>query len=76
MMEHPNDNWFKIGTAQCGLLLGFAGAAIAFMLIFIGFFKTLLVCALFAAGFWLGTRTDKSTVIKSTINRLFPPKGE
>ncbi|MCE5342785.1 MAG: DUF2273 domain-containing protein [Eubacteriales bacterium] len=76
MMEHPNDGWFKIGTLQYGLLLGAAGAAIAFMLIFMGFFKTLLVCALFAIGFWLGTRTDKSTVIKTTINHLFPPKGE
>ena len=53
-----------------------AGAAIAFMLIFLGFFKTLLVCALFTLGYWLGSRTDKINAVKQAINKLFPPRGE
>ncbi|MDD3214166.1 MAG: DUF2273 domain-containing protein [Eubacteriales bacterium] len=74
-MDHQND-WLKIGTKQCGMLLGAAGAAIAFMLIFLGFFKTLLVAALFALGFWVGSRADKTAFVKNTINHMFPPKGE
>jgi len=75
-MDKQNGGWLQIGTAQCGLLIGAAGAAIAFMLIFLGFFKTLLVAALFALGYWIGARSNKTTFIKNTINRLFPPKGE
>ncbi len=76
MDNQKGSGWFSIGTAQCGLLLGGAGAAIAFMLIFLGFFKTLLVAALFALGYWIGSRANKAAFIKGTINRLFPPKGE
>jgi uncharacterized membrane protein len=76
-MDNQNGNgWFTVGTMRCGLLLGMAGAAVAFMLIFLGFFKTLLVAVLFTLGYWIGARSDKAAVIKSTINRLFPPKGE
>ncbi len=75
-MDHQNGGWFTIGTKQCGLLLGAGGAAIAFMLIFLGFFKTLLVCFLFGVGYWLGARSDKTNFIKRSINKLFPPKGE
>ena len=75
-MENQNGGWFKIGSAQCGILLGLAGAAIAFMLIFLGFFKTLLVVALFGIGYWFGSSTEKINRIKQTINKLFPPKGE
>jgi uncharacterized membrane protein len=74
-MDNQN-GWFKTGSAKCGLLLGIAGAAIAFMLIFLGFLKTLLVVALFMLGYWLGSRTDKTVLVKKTINHLFPPKGE
>lgn len=76
-MNNPNgSDWLKIGTTQCGLLIGACGVAIAFMLIFIGFWKTVLVAAFFTAGFWIGSREGKTELIKKTINRLFPPKGE
>ena len=76
-MEKQNGGgWFTIGTTQCGVLLGLTGAAIAFMLIFLGFFKTLLVAVLFAMGYWIGAKSNKTVFIKNTINRLFPPKGE
>ena len=77
MMNSQNGNeWLKIGTLQCGLLFGACGVAIAFMLIFLGFWKTLLVAAFFAIGYWVGAFEGKSTLIKKTINKLFPPKGE
>jgi uncharacterized membrane protein len=75
-MGNPNGSWYRVGSSQCGLLLGAAGAAVAFMLIFLGFFKTLLVCALFALGYWMGSHTEKIGKIKSAINKLFPPRGE
>lgn len=77
MMENQNGNmWLKIGTAQCGLILGGVGVAIAFMLIFLGFWNTVLVAALFGFGYWIGAIEGKSNRIKRTINKLFPPKGE
>ena len=56
--------------------MGLAGVAIAFMLIFLGFLKTLLVVVLFGVGYWLGSSSEKINFIKRTINKLFPPKGE
>lgn len=77
MMDQQNGgNWFKIGTTQCGLVMGACGVVIAFLLIFLGFWNTLLVAALFALGYWVGAIEGKSSVIKNTINKLFPPKGE
>ena len=76
MDQQGNGDWLKIGTPHCGLLLGLCGIAIAFMLIFLGFWNTLLVAVLFALGFWIGAYENKSALIKGTINRMFPPKGE
>ena len=75
-MDNQNHGWLRIGTIQCGLLLGAGFVAIAFMLIFLGFWKTLLVTAFFAIGFWIGAFEGKTAMIKNTINKLFPPKGE
>lgn len=76
MNNQNGGDWLKIGTTQCGLLLGACGVAIAFLLIFLGFWNTLLVLALFALGYWIGAIEGKTNFIKNTINRLFPPKGE
>lgn len=76
-MDTSNSNgWFNIGTPKCGLILGACGIAIAFMLIFLGFWNTMLVAALFLLGYWIGAIQGKSNAIKTFINRLFPPKGE
>ena len=74
-MENGN-RFFQVGTPQCGFLMGLCGVAIAFLLLFAGFWKTLLVVVLFALGFVLGSRTNKLEAMKTVINRLFPPKGE
>jgi uncharacterized membrane protein len=68
--------WFSIGTQHCGWLIGLCGAALAFMLIFLGFWKTLLVCLFFAAGYMLGSNNQKIVGVKNFINKIFPPKGE
>lgn len=78
-MENPNDfgrDFFRVGTLRCGLLTGFLGIAIAFSLLFLGFWKTLFIVVFFVGGFALGAYSHKIEWVKNLINSLFPPKGE
>jgi len=78
-MEEDQKFWshcFRIGTRQCGVLMGALGIGLAFLFIFLGFWKTLLVVALFAVGYALGATSNKTVLFKAWINKLFPPKGE
>ena len=76
-MDNQNRNhWFTIGTTQCGLLFGGIGVLVAFLLIFLGFWNTVLVAAMFVAGYWIGAIEGKTSFIKNAINKMFPPKGE
>jgi|GEM_PF-588707 len=65
---------FKKGTPQCGVTYGILGFALGFMLLFLGFFKTLFVVVLCALGVFLGCVKDKGEFIKGIINKLFPPR--
>lgn len=76
MDERKCSDFFTIGTPQCGLLMGLAGVALAFLLIFVGFWKTLLIALFFVGGFALGACGKKAETMKKLINRMFPPKGE
>ena len=67
---------FRVGTPLCGILFGVVGALIALMLLFLGFWRTLLVAVLFAAGYFVGAVQNKTEVLKALINKWFPPKGE
>lgn len=67
---------FRVGTSLCGILFGVVGALLALMLLFLGFWRTLLVAAFFAAGYFVGAVKDKSGALKKIINKCFPPKGE
>lgn len=67
---------FRVGTPLCGILFGVVGALIALMLLFLGFWRTLLVAVLFAAGYFVGAVQNKQEVLKALINKWFPPKGE
>lgn len=66
----------QIGTKLCGLVCGAVGALIALMLLFLGFWRTLFVCALFGAGYFYGATTQKAEAVRKMINRLFPPRNE
>ncbi len=78
MDEHKSfwKNCFQVGTPACGIALGLLGVILAFLLIFVGFWKTLMVAVFFVIGFLLGARSNKVTAMKAWINKLFPPKGE
>lgn len=65
-----------IGTPLCGLIFAIAGAVLALLLIFLGFWKTLLVAVLAGVGYFLGAVANKPEAMKQLLNKLFPPKGE
>ncbi len=67
---------FHVGTPLCGILFAALGALIALMLLFLGFWRTLLVAVLAAAGYFVGAVKNKPEVLKALINKWFPPKGE
>lgn len=76
MNEQQDRNFLKIGSPLCGVLCGIAGALLALMLLFIGFWRTLFVALLFAVGYFLGASADKADSVRRFINRCFPPKDE
>lgn len=67
---------FRIGTPQCGLLFAALGAVLALMLLYMGFWRTLFVIVLAAAGYFIGASEDKPESLKALINKVFPPKSE
>ena len=64
----------KKGTPLCGLVLGAILVAIGALMMIIGFWKTLLLCVLFALGYFLGTVENKREFMKTTANKLIPDK--
>ena len=65
---------FKKGTPGYGLVIGICFVILGVLLLTIGFWKTLLLAALFAVGFFLGTVENKEQFLKDTANRLIPEK--
>ena len=64
----------KKGTPLCGLVLGAILVGIGALMMLIGFWKTLLLCVLFAVGYFLGTVENKREFMKTTANKLIPDK--
>lgn len=67
---------FQMGTPECGILLGVIGAVIAFMILFLGFWRMAFVALLFAIGYFIGAVANKGEAVKTVINKVFPPKDE
>ena len=65
---------FEIGTPQCGLICALIGVALAFLLIFLGFWKTLFIVLLGCIGGFVGAVKDKAQFCKNLINKILPPK--
>lgn len=79
MMDERKGIWsscFRIGTPACGVATGVLGVVLAFMLLFLGFWRTLMVALFFFAGYLIGANPNKTAAIKAWINKQFPPKGE
>ena len=67
-------NQFKKGTPAYGLALGTLCVLAGILLLTIGFWKTLLLAALFAAGYFFGTVENKGDFIREAANRVIPKK--
>ena len=64
----------KRGTPGYGILIGAALVALGALVMIIGFWKTLILAALFAIGYFLGTVENKSEFVKNAANKLIPDK--
>ena len=65
---------FKKGTPAFGILTGAALALAGALVMWIGFWKTLVLCLLFGLGYFLGTVENKREFVKTTANKLIPEK--
>ena len=64
----------KKGTPACGLILGTILVVLGALVMWIGFWKTLVLALLFALGYFLGAIDKKKEFLKNTANRLIPEK--
>ena len=64
----------KMGTPLMGIAIGAALAAIAALVMIIGFWKVLLLVALFGIGYFIGTVDNKLEFIRDTANKIIPAK--
>lgn len=69
-------NRFAVGTPACGLLCAALGVVLALCLIFLGFWKTLLIVVLGGVGYFCGACGRKAELLKETVDRIVPKKGE
>ena len=67
---------FKRGTPGFGLFLGALFVLAGGLVMWIGFWRTLLLVLLFAVGYFLGAVENKKEALKNTVNRLIPEKKE
>ena len=75
---HPIHDFFKAittrGTAACAVFYGALGLLLGKLLVSFGFWRTLLMVVLCAAGAIIGKVTKVSEGAKTFINKQFPPK--
>ena len=64
----------KKGTPACGLILGTVLVVLGALVMWIGFWKTLVLALLFALGYLLGAIDQKREFLKNTANKLIPEK--
>ena len=64
----------KMGTPLMGVAIGAALVAVAALVMIIGFWKTLILLVLFAAGFFIGTVENKQEFVRNTANKIIPAK--
>ena len=67
---------FKMGSAGFGIFLGIVLAGSAALIMAIGFWKAILLIALFLIGYFIGTLEVEGNLFKNAVNRLIPGKKE
>ncbi len=66
----------KRGTPAFGILLGAVLVAAGALIMWIGFWRTLILVLLFAVGYFLGAVQDKAGFVKGAVDRVVPEKKE
>ena len=69
-MQESNQKWLQVGTPLCGIVFGLVGVLLAFSLIFLGFWKTLLIVVMFGIGYVLGAFNNKKKFLEATISTV------
>ena len=64
----------KMGTPAMGVAIGAILVGAAALVMIIGFWKALLLVALFAVGFFIGTVDNKQEFIREKANKIIPAK--
>ena len=64
----------KKGTPGFGLVLGAALTVLGALVMWIGFWKTLVLFLLFMIGYFIGSVDNKRDFVKNTANKLIPEK--
>ncbi len=64
----------KMGTPAMGIAIGTALTAAGVLVMLIGFWKVLILAALFGVGFFIGMIEKPGEYIRDTANRIIPEK--
>ncbi len=69
-------NDFKRGTPVFGVFLGLVFLLGGGLIMWLGWWRTLLLVVLFALGYFLGAVKDKQGAVKSALGKVIPEKKE
>lgn len=64
----------KMGTPAMGIAVGLGLVGFAVLIMLIGFWKALILAALFGIGYFIGTVDNKQEFIKDAANKIIPAK--
>lgn len=65
-------NMLTWGTRECGLMCGVIGVIVGILMLTIGFWKVLLVCAFALIGMFIGGTKNKMAFVKHIVGKLVP----
>ena len=68
-------NCLKVGTPECAVFSAVIAMVLGLLLLFIGFWNTVLIAAFMLVGGIIGGVSDKKQAFKNLINRLFPARS-
>ncbi len=69
-------NRFERGTDEFALALGLVFAGCGALVLWIGFWKTLLLAVLFIIGYLIGGKKDLGILAKNAVDKIVPQKSE
>ena len=64
------------GTLARKLFFAFGFFVLGLLLVFLGFWRTLLIAGMTALGVFIGTSASVTDAFKSLVNKLFPPANK